>query len=132
MSPRYTLRAAGAVLAGFGLTVALSIGTDIALMAAGVLPPLGQPSQLTTTLLIVSTLYRLSYSVAGCYLAARLAPAHPLLHAMALGVIGMLLSTVGAITMWGATAHWYPLLLIAMSLPSAWVGGRLFEARAAS
>jgi len=63
----------------------------------------------------------------GCYLAARLAPDRPMGHALALGVVGLVLSALGAAASWnaGLGPRWYPILLVASSLPCAWAGGKL-------
>ncbi len=128
-SPRHIFRNLGAVLAGLVTVTALSIATDGVLNAAGIFPRIGQPT--SNSLLIVATVYRTIYSVFGCYVAARLAPSRPMLHAMALGVIGFVLSVAGAAATWNGgaayAAKWYPLTLVAVALPAAWVGGRLRE-----
>jgi hypothetical protein len=50
-------------------------------------------------------------------------------HALALGVVGLLLSIVGAVVTWNGEPafgpHWYPLALVVTALPSAWLGGKL-------
>ena len=61
----------------------------------------------------------------GAYLAARLAPANPKRHAYALGLVGIVLATLGAIAMWDCGPAWYSLANIAVALPCAWLGGRL-------
>jgi len=63
------------------------------------------------------------FGVFGCYVAARLAPARPLAHALVLGGIGVVLSTIGAVGMWEAGPAWYSLAIIGIALPSAWLGG---------
>ena len=123
--PRRIGRSIGAVLAGLLAIIILSIGTDVALHATGVFPALGQP--MADALFLLATVYRIVYSVAGCYIAARLAPDHPMGHALVLGVVGLAVSIVGAVVTWnrGLGPHWYPLALIAIAMPCAWVGGRL-------
>ena len=125
------IRSIGAVLAGFLAVVVLSIGTDFALQAAGIFPPLGQ--RVPDRLILLATAYRTVYSIAGSYLAARLAPNRPMRHALALGVLGLVASTAGAVATWNAgpayEPKWYPLALIALALPGAWVGGKLFGHR---
>jgi hypothetical protein len=122
------IRSIGAVLAGFVVVVILSLGTDLALRAAGILPPFDQ--RLPDALVLLATAYRTIYSIAGSYIAARLAPSRPMGHALALDVLGFIASTAGAIATWnGGPAYqpkWYPLALIALALPGAWVGGKLF------
>ncbi|HYX70480.1 MAG TPA: hypothetical protein VE825_15200 [Terriglobales bacterium] len=127
--PRRTLGSIGAVFAGLVAIFVLSIGTDVALHAAGIFPAIGQP--VSDRLLLLATAYRCVYAVAGCYLTARLAPDRPMRYALVLGVVGVILSTAGAAATWNCGPafgpHWYPLALIASSLPCAWVGGWLRE-----
>ena len=127
--PRHIGRSIGAVVAGFVAVVILSLGTDVVLHATGVFPPLGQP--VSDALLLLATVYRTAFAIAGCYLTARLAPDRPMPHAMVGGVIGLVLSTVGAAVTWNKGPafgpHWYPLALIATALPCAWAGGKIRE-----
>ena len=116
-----------ALLAGFVLVVVLSILTDVILHAAHVYPPLGQPSP--DGLLLLATIYRTVYGVAGSYLTAKLAPFAPLGHAMIGGAIGLVLAIIGAVATWSHPekfgAHWYPVALVVLALPTAWVGGKI-------
>lgn len=120
-----TFRRIGAVLAGLVVIFVLTTAVDVALHATGVFPPLGEPMR--DALFILATAYRIVFAVLGCYVTARLAPDRPMRHALILGGVGVLLSTAGAIATWnsGVGPNWYPLLLIAISLPCAWLGGRL-------
>jgi hypothetical protein len=117
----------GAILTGFFVVVILSLGTDIALHEAGVFPRLGQP--MSDPLFFLATVYRILYAVVGSYVTARLAPSRPMLHALIGGLIGLLLSTVGAVVTWNREPefgpHWYPLALVVTAMPSAWLGGKL-------
>jgi surface polysaccharide O-acyltransferase-like enzyme len=96
--------------------------------ATGIYPPWFQ--YMPDSLFLLATAYRIVYSILGCYLAARLAPARPMLHALILGVIGLVLSTAGAIGTWNKGPEfgpkWYPLVLIALSIPLAWLGGKIW------
>jgi uncharacterized membrane protein len=121
--PRRTLRQVGAVLAGLLAIFAITTVTDIVMHATGIFPPWGQP--MSSALFLVALAYRIVYGVLGCYIAARLAPDHPMRHAVALGVVGVVLSTAGAVAMWEAGPAWYSLAVIGISLPCAWVGGKL-------
>jgi len=120
-------RSVGALLAGFIAVVILSLGTDSALRALGVFPPLGQP--MSDGLFLLATVYRTVYAVAGSYLTARLAPDRPMGHALVGGAIGLVLSLAGALATWNRGPafgpHWYPLALVATAMPCAWAGGRL-------
>ena len=125
--PRSLGRSIGALLAGFVVVVILSIGTDVVLHAAGIFPPLGKP--MSDALLLLATVYRSIYAVVGSYITARVAPDRPMQHALAGGVIGLVLSVVGAVMAWNKVdtlgPHWYPLSLVATALPCAWIGGKL-------
>jgi len=121
--PRRTLRQIGAVLAGLLAIFAITTVTDIVLHATGIFPPWGQP--MSGALFLVALAYRIVYGVLGCYIAARLAPDRPMRHAVALGVVGVVLSTAGAVAMWEAGPAWYSLAVIGIALPCAWVGGKL-------
>ena len=116
-----------AVLAGLLAIVILSVGTDEVLHAAGIFPPWGQP--VGEGLLLLATIYRTLYSVAGSYLTARLAPSRPVGHALVLGGIGLVLGTLGAVATWNKGPafgpHWYPVALIVLAVPQCWLGGIL-------
>jgi hypothetical protein len=127
--PRRMLRSIGAVLAGLLAIIILSVATDQALHATGVFPPFGQP--MADGLFLLATAYRIVYGVVASYITARLAPEQPMQHALALGVVGLAISTAGAVAMWNEMPaigpKWYALAVIAIALPCAWVGGRLRE-----
>ena len=117
----------GAVLAGFITVFVLSVGTDFILEKLGFFPPATEPDAYTGWMLMLALIYRSIYSVAGFYLAAILAPAAPMRHAIVLGIIGTVFATLGAMANWDRSANWYPILLILVTLPCAWLGGRLVE-----
>ena len=123
--PRRRWRSAAALLLGFLVGAVLSLGTDVVLRAFGIFPPWDQP--MSDALFLLATAYRIVYNAAGCYIMARLAPDRPMQHALVGGVVGLVLSLVGAVATWnrGLGPHWYPLALVATAMPCAWVGGRL-------
>jgi hypothetical protein len=114
-----------AIFAGLIAVVALSIGTDVGLQKAGIFPSFETPQAFTTTLLIAATVYRSLYAVVGGFIAGRLAPSRPVLHAVILGTIGFALAILGAIMEWSAGNHWYPIALVLTALPCSWLGGKL-------
>lgn len=124
--PRRIGRSIGALAAGFLVVVVLSLGTDVVLHST-VFPPWGQP--VTDALLLLATAYRTVYAIAGSYVTARLAPDRPMQHALAGGVVGLVVSIAGAVATWNAGPafgpHWYPVALIVSALPCAWAGGKL-------
>jgi len=125
--PRKIGRSIGAVLAGFAAVIVLSLGTDIALHAAGLTPPLGQ--RMSDPMFLLATIYRTIYGVLGTYITAWVAPNRPPQHALLGGVIGLILNVVGTVATWNHVPslgpHWYPLALMVTALPSAWLGGKL-------
>jgi hypothetical protein len=126
---RRPLRSIAAIFAGALAAIVLSLGTDVALSAVGVFPALGEP--MSDGMLLLATVYRTAYGIAGGYLTARLAPDRPMRHALILGTLGLAVSAAGAVATWNkepALGHeWYPLALVVLALPPAWLGGRLRE-----
>ena len=119
-------RSALALFVGFLFIVVSSLAVDQLFHSLGVYPPWGEPMY-DPGLNLLALAYRSVFAVIGCYLAARLAPHSPMRHAMILGVIGVVLSTAGAIGMMGRNAgpSWYPIALVLTTLPLAWLGGAI-------
>lgn len=121
-------RSIGAIVTGILVGVVLSLGTDAGLRAVGIFPATGTMSD---GLFAIATVYRTIYGVLSCYIAARLAPSRPMKHALVLGAIGLAVSLVGAVVTWNMEPplgpHWYPLALVVLAMPQAWVGGALRE-----
>ena len=124
-SPRRIGRSILAVLAGIVVGAALSLGTDALLKAFGVFPKLG--NQMSEPLFLLATAYRIVYGILGSYVIARLAPDRPMQHALIGGVLGLVVSIVGAVVTWNRDLgpHWYAIGLAVTALPCAWVGGKL-------
>jgi hypothetical protein len=127
-APRNMLRSTSAVLLGFVAVVVLSLGTDQVLHLLEVYPPWGQAMH-DPGLNLLPLAYRLVYGVVGGCIAARFAPHSPIRHALVLGAIGLALSAAGAVAMWDAGPHWYPISLALTALPTAWLGGILHRRR---
>jgi hypothetical protein len=122
------LRSVLAVVAGLVANVILSTATDLLMVAAGIFPPLsdfGRPELFSDSMLLLALVYRTIYGVLGCYLTAHLAPRRPMTHSLVLGSIGFAIGVVGAVVTWGTWTSWYSLAIIAVTLPSAWLGARL-------
>jgi surface polysaccharide O-acyltransferase-like enzyme len=132
--PRQLGRSLLALLAGMLAGIILSIGTDVVLHVIGLFPALGEP--VSSPLLLLATVYRSVYGIIGAYIAARLAPNQPMTHALVLGIVGFVVSIVGAVATWNKGSafgpHWYPVALVVLAIPTAWVGGKLFLMRAGS
>lgn len=127
--PRRTGRSLVAWIAGAATGILLSIGTDMVMHSTGIFPPFGQP--MSDSLFVLATAYRTAYGVLGSYIVARLAPYRPMWHAMVLGVVGVIVSAIGAAVTWNKGPefgpHWYPLSLVVLALPQSWLGARLRE-----
>ena len=119
-----------AVLAGLLANVVLSSATDLLLVALGVFPPLqefGHPASFSDSLLLLALAYRTVYGVLGCYITARLVSRRPMAHAMALGAVGFAVGVIGAVATWNVWTSWYSIAIIAVTLPSAWLGARILS-----
>jgi len=127
--PRRRGRSAVALVTGLLVGVILSLGTDQILHVLKIYPPWGQT--MSNELFMLATAYRVVYTILGSYIAARLAPYRPMWHAMVLGVVGLVVSIAGAAATWNTNPpvgpHWYALLIAAISIPCAWLGGWIRE-----
>lgn len=119
------LKSIVAIIAGFALGAILSGGTDFLLNKLGIISMenFKQNSVLTICFVI---LYRFAFNVIGCYLTAKLAPNNPMKHCIIIGVIGTVLGILGSVVMWDKAVPFYNISIILISLPSAWLGGKLY------
>lgn len=126
-------RSVAALLAGFVLIVVASLGTDQLLHSLEVYPPWGEPMREPGSSLLALS-YRVVYAILGSAVAALLAPSQPMRHALALGVVGLALSTAGAVAAIQADLGpaWYPIALALGAVPCAWLGGVLERRRGAA
>ena len=117
-----------AVLAGLIAIIILSNGTDTLLETTGVFPPVAVQRQQgfdTVWMVMLALVYRGLYMVVGGYIAAALAPSRPMRHAVALGIVGIVLGILGAVATWGMTSAWFSISLVILGLPCVWLGGKL-------
>ena len=116
-----------AILAGFVAAGVLSVATDALLEKLGLFPP-ANPQLYAQWMLALALVYRSLYTAGGGFIAAKLAPDRPLGHAITLGTIGCVVALLASLANWDKTipsTAWYPILLVIMSLPSAWLGGEI-------
>ena len=122
-------RSIGAVVVGMVVGIATTLGTDEVLHIIGIFPPWGASMAGYEGALLLATIYRTIYGVGASYVIARLAPDRPMQHALVGGFVGLAVSTLGAAVTWNKGPafgpHWYPLALIVLALPTAWIGGKL-------
>ena len=120
------LKSIGAGFAGILVGVILSLMTDTLLQKTGILPH--DNLWVGPWLIIFVLFYRTVYNIIGSYIVARLAPQNPMKHVIIVGILGTIVSIVGAV----ATRNmdlgpvWYAWTLAALTLPSSWVGGKLY------
>jgi hypothetical protein len=120
------LRSFWAVAAGVLFIIIVTTLVDMVLHAVKVYPPMGQA--LDDRLSLIASSYRLVIGIAGGWLTARLAPQHPMKHALILGIVGTILGVVGVVATWnlGMGPRWYPVSLAVLAIPQCWAGGRIF------
>ena len=121
-------KSAVAVLAGLITVIILSNGTDMLLEASGIFPSAKEQLKngfTTLWMLLLALLYRTAFMVIGGYVTARLAPAKPMQHIMALGIIGTVFGILGAIAAWGIAPAWFLILITLLGFPAVWSGGKL-------
>jgi hypothetical protein len=127
------LSSIGAVVVGSVVGIVLSIGTDALMHASGIFPPNGKP--MSDGLFGLALGYRVVYGLVGSYVIAWVSRERPMRNALIAGALGFVVSTVGAVVSWNKGAEfgprWYPVALIATTLPSAWLGAKVYLARAA-
>jgi len=126
--PRRIGRSILAVLVGMVVGISLSLGTDTVFRLKGIFPALGHPMVGYDLAFLLATAFRTLYGVLSSYLTACLAPFRPMQHALLGGFLGLAANTVGVVVALLKPALgpiWYPLALIVLALPTAWVGGKL-------
>jgi hypothetical protein len=121
------LRSIVAIVVGFLFIGALAFGTDALVRAAfpAAFDAAGRTG--SVPLLLFTIAYVGVFAVAGCYLAARLAPDRPMRHALILGVLGLVFNAMGTVAMWNTAPAWFHVASLALVMPFAWIGGWLRE-----
>lgn len=119
------LKSIGACVVGIFVGVVLSLGTDAILEHTGVLP--GGSLWVSAWIIILVLFYRGVYNVLGSYIVARLAPSNPMKHAIIVGILGTIVSIIGAIVnmQMNLGPEWYCWTLVVITLPTSWLGGKL-------
>ncbi|HET6567380.1 MAG TPA: hypothetical protein VFG50_05400 [Rhodothermales bacterium] len=120
-------RSIGVIVLGFVLIGVLSFGADAVLRSVmpGAFDATGRVD--STPVLLLTILYVGLFATLGCYLTARLAPNHPMRHALILGALGLAFNIAGTISLWDTAPAWYHIVSLALVMPYAWLGGWLRE-----
>lgn len=115
-----------AIVAGLLINIVAALALDQLFHMIGVYPPWDEPMNEPGDN-VLALAYRILIAIGASYVTARLAPSAPMRHALLLGAIGFVLSSLGAIVAANMALGplWYPLLLVAITLPCAWIGARL-------
>lgn len=119
------LMSIGAIIAGFTVGAILSVGTDFLLDKLAIMS-MENFKQNSVMIICFVILYRFVFNVIGCYLTAKLSPKNPMKHVIIIGIIGTVLSILGSVAMWDKAGAFYNIAIILISLPSAWLGGKLY------
>ena len=121
--PRRLWRSVLAIIAGMVLIFGLSMAVDELAYRAGLFPRDGVTY--APIPYVIATIYRGAIGIAGAWLAARLAPSDPMRHALIIGLIGVVLTALGLIAALTRDMGpvWYPVALILITMPCAWLGG---------
>jgi hypothetical protein len=119
-------KSVGACVVAVVCVFVLSHGTDLLLQAAGL--PIMHLNYASMPVVVAIIIYRNIFNVVGGYVAARLAPSRPVGHALALGTLGFLGGLAATVATWNMNVGpaWYSLSIVALALPTAWVGAKLF------
>ncbi len=121
------MRSALAIAAGFVAIAVLSFAADALVRLA--LPDAYDAAGRVTDVPVLILLQALVgvFAVVGCALTAHLAPSAPMRHALILGALGLAFNLAGSAAMWDTAPVWYHVLGWALTMPYAWLGGRLGE-----
>jgi hypothetical protein len=119
-------RGVGAILAGMVFIIVSHTGTDFVLEKLGIFTPPREGFH-TPWMVVTATIYRCIFTVVGGYITAALAPNPPMRYVMILGIIGLVLGTLGAIVTipMKIAPAWYPIALAVTALPCTLLGGIL-------
>ena len=120
------LKSIVAIVVGFLLVTVLSGTADVVLMKAMPQAVHGGHFDDPVACAII-LIYGLVFATIGAYVTARLAPHHPLRHALILGGIAFVLTLVVTLKLWGVAPPWYNLGSLIVPLLAAYLGGSLRE-----
>src|SRR5512134_1684854 len=119
---RLVLAIVAAILINFILATAI----DMALHAAGIYPPYGEP-MMDNGLMALAFSYRAVITIFAAYLTAMIAKEKAKTAIYFTGILGTVLWSIGAIIGWELGPAWYHIVGILSALPLAIIGWKLFE-----
>jgi hypothetical protein len=113
-----------AILINFILATAI----DMALHAAGIYPPYGEP-MMDNGLMAIAFSYRAVITIFAAYITAMIAKEKAKTAIYFTGILGTILWSIGAIVGWDFGPAWYHIIGIVSALPLAIVGWKIYEQR---
>jgi hypothetical protein len=120
-------RSIAAVGVAIVANVVLSVAVDQLFHVLAVYPPWGQPMHESGDNLLALS-YRIAFGILAGYMTARLAPRQPMRHVKVLGLIALVLASLGVLVTFAGPdlgPAWYPIALAITAYPCVWLGGRL-------
>lgn len=117
------VRSVLAVAAGFFATAVLSLAADLVFRA--VAPQAFGGGARSSGVLLAILAYTGIFGATGGYITARIAIQRPLAHALALGVIALLVNGAVAVAARGTVPVWYQVATLLIIIPAALLGGAL-------
>jgi hypothetical protein len=122
------LRSIGVLLLAFVVNGLLSAGTDFLLESIGVLP---DPSEglFETWAIVLVLFYRGVYTIFTGFLIARLAPSKPVVHALILGLIGIVITILATNSpaIAAKSPMWFGYTLAVITIPCMLLGVKIRE-----
>ena len=124
------LKGIGAIVAGLIFIVVTHTATDFILQSMGIFTPINVRFD-TTWMLVTAIIYRSIFNIGGGYLTAVLSPEPKMRVVILLGLFGTVMGIAGVIAsrVMDLGPLWYPLVLVALGMPSVWFGGYLYTKR---
>jgi uncharacterized transporter YbjL len=134
MKIKTVIKSIGVVVVGFLVVSVLSTLTDVLMTKIGVFPTQINPEGYASWMYALALLYRTIYTIVGGYVVAYLTPKeikYSMLLVWILAIIGLVVGILGTVINWDLAvgAHWYPVILTILALPSVWYGGYLKHKR---
>lgn len=123
-------KSVGSIVVGMMVIIILSVAMDYILEYIGVYSSFADQLKYgfhVWWMVLIAVVYRSAFAIVGSYITASLAPHHPMRHALMLGYIGVIANILGGIMMMNHSPLWYPIFLTILSVPCAYLGGRLFK-----
>ena len=120
------LKSIGVILLAFVVIAILSTLTDLLLESIGVLPD-PKKGLFVIWAILLTLFYRGVYTIFAGFIVAKLAPSKPMLHAIILGIIGILITVIAisSPSFSDKAPLWFGFTLAVITIPCLWLGVRI-------